>query len=194
MSYSDGYKNQCGSCAYFVETDSDVKYSSSHPDFIRGYCSKFGLGYFPEHSCGNYTSRSSSKPFCYITTIVCERLGYDDDCKVLNKLRFLRNNVMQKYSVFSQMLYEYDTIGPEIAKNLQNEDIEVINSLYENYLVPISQFVDGEDYFLAITSYSNMTNMLKDYYQLDSYERVPNDYDYTAGGHGKIKPKIFIKE
>lgn len=58
---------------------------------------------------------------CYITTVMCDILGYSDHCFVLNEMRNLRNNVMKKDEKYFDILSECDIIGPVIAKYIREE-------------------------------------------------------------------------
>lgn len=177
------YDNQCGSCVYFEFLGDDRK----------GYCSYYKCYYYPGDSCNHQTKDSSN---CYITTIICDVLGYSDDCGVLNTLRGFRNNVLQRDPKYLKLLLEYDIVGPEIAKNIKeectkNNDKELWIQFYNSYLSSAANYIENNQTDLAIERYTEMVNALKEYYGLASLDEMIENYDMTKGGHGKV---IYLKD
>jgi len=174
------YETQCGGCI-----DYDFQ-----GDNVKGYCSWYRSYYYPGDSCSHQRPREQSSG-CYITTIVCEKLGYSDDCGVLNSLRGFRDNVMQKNCKYCKTLFEYDVIGPKIAGMIQNDkdtDQELWISFYNFYLLQTAMLVNENKYEEAISRYTEMVNSLKDYYGIkEEILEVAYDYDMINGGHGKMK-------
>ena len=177
------YEEQCGNCVnYDYQGDNE-----------KGYCSYYMTYYYPGETCMHQEPRQkSSDSGCFITTIVCDLLGYKDDCDVLNTLRSFRDNVMQKNSEYKKMLFEYDFVGPEIAKNLkeefeESEDKELVNAMYNFYILPTVELLKEDKQSEAVDKYVKMTNALRDYYGIKSVGEVPCCYDYTNGGHGVKK-------
>lgn len=167
------YINQCGSCNYF-EFEGDNR---------KGYCSYYKAFYYPGDSCSHYTKGQS----CYITTMICDMLGYSDNCEILNTLRGFRNDVMQKDPKYKEILFEYDTVGPHIANSIREErDYELINGLLDAYILPVVDEVREKKYDKAVDKYVKMTKALEDYYGLRFIQGDMKDYDYTQGGHGKV--------
>lgn len=175
------YENQCGGCTYY----------DFQGDNYKGYCSWYKSYYYPGDSCTHQNSRETNSG-CYITTIICDVLGYADDCMVLDKLRFFRNNVMQKDSKYASILLEYDTIGPDIAYFIRKEyeessDREIWIQFYNFYLQPTANYIADGQFDNAVNRYKEMVTSLKDYFGLKDYNPIISNYDYTHGGHGKIK-------
>ena len=193
MSYKY-YDNQCGSCYYLRDMRNDSCMFDG-PDNEKGHCIELKNCYYPDDStCSYYKNKDSYVPgsTCFITTIVCNLLGYDDDCSILNTLRGFRNNFMQKDAKYKQALYEYDTVGPIIAKNLEKDykdepDKEMVIALYNFYIQPTARLVKENKYEEAVTRYMEMTKSLEDYYGINNIEIAPDDYDYTLGRHGVKK-------
>ncbi len=181
------YETQCGGC---IEYD-------YQGDNVKGYCSWYKCYYYPGDSCSHQKPREQSGG-CYITTIICNVLGYDDDHVILNTLRNFRNSVLQKDSKYLPLLMEYDSIGPIIANCIQHEyqetkETEMWVNFYNFYLSPITNLVMEDKKEEAISRYTEMVNTLKEYYGIiDLQETIPN-YDISQGGHGKIKNKIKEK-
>ena len=105
------YEGKCGKCVNYSFTGNNSK----------GYCSWYKTYYYPDDSCTHQKNRYEPQQGCYLTTIICNKLGYSDDCFVLNTLRSFRDNVMQKNIEYKDMLMEYDTLGPVIAQNIAND-------------------------------------------------------------------------
>ena len=168
------YTNQCGSCTSY----------SFEGDNSKGYCSYYGSYYYPGDTCSHYSSSN-----CYITTMVCEKLGFADDCTVLEVLRGFRDNVMQKDSKYKDMLFEYDTVGPQIAKCIGEDKVgkEISQGFYNTYIEPTARLVAANRYDEAVAKYKKMTEILRDYYGIEKGNTDSKDYDYTKGGHGKVK-------
>ena len=178
------YETQCGGCTYY----------DFQGDNCKGYCSWYKAYYYPGDSCSHQKPREASGS-CYITTIICNVLGFDDHCPVLDDLREFRDHVMQKSENYKDLLQEYDSIGPDIAYFIEKEyektqDKEMWIQFYNFYLVPTANFVKKKEYHQAVYRYQEMVMALKEYFGIrdDVRTMVPN-YDYTQGGHGKVKIK-----
>lgn len=175
------YENQCGSCRHY-EFAGDNK---------KGFCTWYGSYYYPDDNCSH---QSTSAPSCYITTMVCGILGFKDDCEPLNILRGFRNNYLQQDVVYQPLLMEYDVIGPMIAENIEKQYCETHDrtpweQCYNKYLVPTIDCIRQNNYEKAISQYTKMVNVLKDYFGLQDINVNEEDYDFTVGGHGYIKKK-----
>ncbi len=171
----------CFDCTWF-----DPGFSPSS----KGYCERYRQYYYGnESACSNFKDKNYNSPsLCYITTVVHEVLGKDDKCKTMQNLRFLRDEVMQKDEKFSEILKEYDTVGPVIAGYIDKEkDKDFCSTIYDIYLVKISNEIEDKNYLKAITDYEQMTTNLAIYYGVSMEEANEiRNYDYTKGGHGKV--------
>lgn len=184
------YEGKCGSCANFEEEKGDSLYSSSNSYYVKGYCTWYRDFYYPDESCStHYRSRTSSGSGCFITTIVCDVLGLPDDCEVMETLRKFRGDVLQKNEQYRDILFEYDSVGPRIAKEIRKEDIGFSTALYTIFLKPIASLIKKNKKEEAIQNYINMTRLLEHFYAISLDDEMPKDYDYQAGGHGKILSK-----
>lgn len=181
------YENQCGSCDNFEDRRNNSPYDTNNYNYEKGYCSWYRTYYYPDDSCiSHYRARSGSSSNCYITTMLCNRLGLADDCCELQTLRSFRDNVLQQNKDYQELLYEYDVIGPAIAANLQTEEISVIKKLFDTYIKPVISLLREGKNESAISKYVEMTCSLEDYYGLTEITEVPENYDYSQGGHGKL--------
>ncbi len=175
------YDNQCGGCVYY----------DFQGDNVKGYCSWYRTYYWPGETCDNQKPRNYSGG-CYITTIVCDILGKEDGCEVLENMRRLRGEYLQKSEKFKGILMEYDYVGPEIAGLINKEysethDKEVWQGIYDTYLVSASESVKKNDFEGATNKYVQMVNSLKDYLGIKQKDISIDNYDYTTGGHGYVK-------
>lgn len=175
------YETQCGGCTYY----------DFQGDNYKGYCSWYKSYYYPGDSCSHQNPRETTSG-CYITTIICDVLGFADNCMVLDKLRYFRNNVMQKDSKYNSILLEYDTVGPKIAYFIQeeykkNDDKEIWIQFYNFYLQPTANYIAEGNFDYAVGRYQEMVMALKDYFGFSDENIIVSNYDYTKGGHGKVK-------
>lgn len=182
------YDNQCGSCGYFKEVNEINKlYNKDNPSNIKGYCEWYKAYYYPDDSCGHHRDRDYVPGGCFITTVVCEKLGYDDHSEVLESLREFRRKVLQQDVSYAPILYQYDIIGPSISQKLRNDSLDISQNIYKCLLLPIVGLLKKDEYKKAVEKYMFMTNCLKDYYGIDEYPKINPSYDYKNGGHGYIK-------
>lgn len=177
------YIGRCGNCRHF-ETDSYIS------DYTKYYCGWYGAYFYPSDSCDHYSETTTST--CYITTIVCDILGYDDDCESLNILRDFRNNVLQKNIKYTPLLMEYDVIGPKISQYIKedysnNHDKTLCEAFYQKYIIPTVNLVKDKKDEAAIKKYCEMVTNLKDYFGITDTKIVVDDYDLSCGGHGYLK-------
>ena len=186
MSYKYN-SNQCGSC-YWLKDPHDDNVLFNGPDYIKGHCIELRRLYYPDESiCTYYRSRDYIGSSCYITTVVCGVLGFADNCEVMETLRTFRKDVLQKDKKYESVLYEYDTVGPEIASKLATEDRGVVVGIFSSFLKPITNLIKAGHQDEAVEKYELMTNSLKEYYAIECYNTITEDYDYTVGGHGVKK-------
>lgn len=168
----------CGECKYLNLED-----KNRYGDY---YCA-IKHKYYPisDTTCSSFDYRDSrtSSPismggYCYITTAVCQILGYDDNCDYLNTLRSLRDNYMKKEVDCFTMLEEYKLVGPEIVKNLikDNNKEEKAHELLTEYIIPAVINIKKGAYEKAILTYTIMTNSLINEYNIESHI---NETEYT---------------
>lgn len=227
------YEGSCGSCGMFSDAKTNNHYDTSNSDDVKGFCIYYRSFYYPtENACDHYLkpgSGSSSSSFsssssssdsdsdCYITTIVCNILGYPDDCDVLTTLRDFRNNVLQKNKKYSSLLFQYDTLGPMIASKIEDNNVDnrkrgyyppksimaeylqscdktFIRGIYDSFLLPIVGFIKNGFYDKAVSQYIKMTRFLQECYEIDYAEEMPGNYDFQRGGHGFVALNSSKKE
>lgn len=181
------YEGQCGSCLNFEDGSSNGLYDSTNANYVKGYCTWYGTYYYPDETCSShFQPRYSSPSSCYLTTIICNRLGLDDHCEELETLRDFRKSVLQKDETFKNLLYKYDVVGPIISQKLEKEDMMIVRGLYLSYIEPAVSFIKKGNQEEAIARYIEMTKLLESFYQIQIEETIPEDYDSSRGGHGRL--------
>lgn len=172
---------------YYCRKDNKVINSDTYYRYCRDY------GY---RDCPIYLEQSSGG--CFITTIVCEILGKNDDDEVLNNLRNFRDNVLQKNEKYYDLLKDYDIIGSMVADCIVNDKdkLNIALWLYNNMILPINGLVLEGNSEEAVNRYYDSTLAMVEYYGLSfCYENLKNnDYEYGCfnpkkAGHGLRKKK-----
>ena len=134
-----------------------VKKNISYDTYIE-YCTEY------KHSdCSNYTA-------CYIATLICSTMG--DRC-VLDDLKYLRYNLLEKDSKYKSLLNEYDILGPIIVDRLRKDKHkeQIIKNLFNLCIKEVSQLVRNQKYEEAINLYKNMVYLLKEGYNIHNVKQ-----------------------
>ena len=187
--------HKCSLAGRYGERITDSQYAS--------YCKYNGYKCDKLKNNKNKTNQNTHNPnnnntssSCFITTVVCNILGKKDNDKLLNNLRFFRDNVLQQdKEKYTEILQSYDTVGPIIANCIINDKnkSEMSNGLYNIVLKPISKLIEQNKYNEACEKYYLMTLSLINYYGLkNQYNNITdNNYGYEReidikkSGHGK---------
>ena len=135
------------------------------------YVDKITLNTYCDNSlkyrqCPIYTRGSSGG--CYLTTAMCDILGQEDNCPILETLRGFRDNYMKKHEEYLPLLEDYDVVGPVISDRLFNDENK--DKIAQAMLLFINEAIDSikdKEYTSAINTYENMTIYLMDYFDLD---------------------------
>lgn len=190
------YENHCVSCDEFRLSDKrEGKF----------YCHwKNEYHYAFDERCGRYfkmnrtdsilenaynysVEYSSNTSGCYLTTMICNILGYDDSCYYLNTLRKFRE--INKYNInYQQLFLIYDIYGPLIARNLQNDsnNKKVAFNMICTYINEACLKVINNEDEEAKKIYIEMTNYLANLYGISiSYNELPNEFNIDDLGHGR---------
>lgn len=161
-------------------------------------CYRFCKDYNRDHSVANcayqYSVEHSRNSSCYLTTMLCSILKMNDNNPFLSTMRNFRNNYLSKNEKYKPILVEYDIIGPEIAKNLNNDTLkyQIAANMFFKYIKPITKLIKSEKNEEAINQYINMTNTLKSFYNLSitDISKIQIDAaDLNNSGHGIYKVK-----
>lgn len=158
----------------------------------KAWCSERREYYNPnEHACSTYfqydESKGTAQGGCYLTTIICNLLGMEDKNGILQIMRNFRDEYLLSHPETYPMLIEYDVVGPKIVNALTNDPLQITiaKSLYANYIVPITQDILLKNYKVAIAKYSNMTQKLRNIYQIDSTITRKLDVNIKTLGKGR---------
>lgn len=163
-------------------------------DTYSKYCRAYSYS-----DCPIYKHQESSG--CFITTVVCDILGKEDNHELLNNFRNFRDNILQKDKKYEEILKNYDTVGPVVGDAIYKDEdrIKLSLVLYNNILKPINELIKQEKYDEACEQYYVMTLKLINYYGLkhDYNLHVDNNYGYGQdeidiknSGHGKVRKLI----
>jgi len=116
---------------------------------------------------------------CFITTTVCDILKYPDDTPTLTLLRNLRDNFMIGNDNYTELLLEYNVVGPMISSCLTKEKARVnfAKQLYNNYLLPSAKLTLYNRYEEAVNLYIAMVDELKERYSLTD---IKFEYNKTS--------------
>lgn len=148
----------CGNCAHFDKNQKEYwgdrcycsetcKYKDASEKACYNYVKKLEGGYQPSG--------------CFITTIICEILGYNDNCDILQTIRFIRDSYLKTTKEGRALLQEYDIIGPTISAELTKcPTIDAI-VLAHKYILPCYDLIKQKRYENAVQVYTNMVNELK---------------------------------
>ena len=193
----------CASCTYIGErADSYGKYwcSKKGQDMLAcepkcyNWCEAYGRStYARENMYEN--SRSHSSSGCYLTTVMCNILGYSDDNYYLQTLRTFRDTVMKQDVKYYPLLVTYDVIGPTIALNLSNDkDRKTIAlTMLGRYITKAVDAINENRHKEAINIYIAMTNVLAQRYNINTSIITinPENIDINTLGHGKVRKRTY---
>lgn len=184
-------------CKYWCEKWHEWKYANE-AECDLGYCRAYNRSNSVSDS---YYKRSvesqNSSTGCFITTIICNILGENDNFDTLNKLRHFRDNVLQKDKKYLGLLLTYDIVGPIISHKLMEDKNkkQIAENLYNLGIKKVEDFIDNNNYNNAINLYRNMTQLLIDGYNIkmpNIDEKDAENISINQLGHGKQYVKKSI--
>ena len=185
----------CGQCTR-LDWKNKEKYSSTDKYWCKsghGYKSpndkkcNYDFCYNPESS---HTPNSGYTPSgCYITTMVCNILGYQNDCALLTLLRKFRENVLKCDFKYYQLLIQYDMIGPEISRAIYQKDDKYAFALHmcDEFLFPCAEAIKEGMLDGAVEIYKNMIQKLSEELNITIPEaKRSENYELNTLGKGRI--------
>jgi hypothetical protein len=197
------YEDYCAACTYLKEEVNSYgeywckrkgEYHKACDPKCYNFCKAYDRSDSARANMYDYSKSRSSGGGCYITTAMCEILGYEDNNYYLQTLRSFRDNFLKKDRKYWGLLITYDIIGPAIAENLRKETMKIslAMALFDNYINKAVTAIEHEKYEEAITIYTNMTNNLANRYGLDSQTIIVNANsteieDFESLGHARKK-------
>ena len=100
----------CGNCKYWKQWG----FSKNGECVARGGAQRE----FDDHPCGSYevgryeepdeSSDSSDSGGCFITSMLCHVLGFEDHCDIMDTLRGFRDVKLKQAGCYTELLNEYD--------------------------------------------------------------------------------------
>lgn len=99
----------------------------------------------------------------YVTSAVCDILGYPEENYFLNTLSKIRDNYLLQHLDKMWILVKYDMIGRSLAKALYEakENKDICQFLVQKYFINICLLIDEDKYEEACTLYFEMVNYLQ---------------------------------
>lgn len=130
------------------------------------YCGETKVYCTASNSCCYYFKYREDGGGCYLTTIICNILGYADNGEILSTLRAFRDNVMSNDSSYNNILSEYDNLGPKLANCIEADQfkLQIAQQIKEEYIVPVCQMLVQKNYNKAVERYKEMVLDLKRHY------------------------------
>lgn len=118
----------------------------------------------PSNPAAPKTNSSKSKgSFCFISTVVCDYLGKDDNCAELQMLRNYRDSWLRNQPDGQKLIAEYYNQAPLLVSKLQlSQDYEThCQYLWDHYLNPCFKLIEDEDFDECKNLYMAMYQYLK---------------------------------
>jgi len=192
------YEDSCAACTYMGESsDYEGKYPCERKGERRHACDPKCYNFCEAYSRSNYARENMYENSrnhlggsgCYLTTIMCQLLGYPDNNHYLNTLRNFRDNVMKNNVNYIPLLLTYDMVGPTIAKELNKDSQgkEIAETFFNYYITKSVDAINEGKVQTAINIYVAMTNSLAIHYNINIpvIKIEPSQIDMTTLGHGK---------
>ena len=214
-------ESHCASCTYLGETaDYEGKYyceskgedhyacdpkcynwveAYSRSDSARKNMYNNSYNHNPSSSSSSSDS-SYDSPLCYLTTAMCNILGYEDNNQYLETLRKFRDETLKKDYKYLPLLLMYDVIGPQIAYELNKDPNRnsIAKMLFDDpkagYIQKAVIAIEEKKIEDAVNIYVAMTKSLAKRYNINtnilyvSPESInPNTIDINTLGHGKSR-------
>ena len=120
-------------------------------------------------SCRHLKNIKNTSNGCYLTTAMCNILGYGDDCETLNTLRRFRDNYMKKEEECLPLLEDYEVVGPMISHLIEKDENKewIANIMKNNFIDPAIEEIKEKHNKVALDIYVNMTYYLMDFYNIE---------------------------
>lgn len=178
---------------YYCSTKGEYRYACDARCY--NFCEAYRRSNYSRENMFTVSKEHSEGSGCYITTIMCKILNYEDNNKYLNTLRMFRNNYMKTNSKYIPLLIAYDNIGPIIANELEKDhnSKQIAKTLFERFIIPAVEDINNKSYSGAINKYISMTYSLAELYHINPTIRFEEDkiIDVNNLGHGRRKIKTI---
>lgn len=194
-------ESYCAACTYMGESaDYDGKYYCDRKGERRYACDAKCYDFCEAYSRSNYSrenmyenSRSHQSSGCYLTTAMCNILGYPDNNYYLETLRTFRDSVLQQDFKYIPLLLSYDIIGPQIAYELEKDEnkVEIATNLFNKFITASVSAIENNKTNDAVNIYVAMTQSLAERYNINTNIVMlnPNEVNIKELGHGRKRTK-----
>ena len=194
-------ESYCAACTYMGENaDYDGKYYCERKGERRyasdakcySFCEAYSRStYSRENMYEN--SRQHQSSGCYLTTAMCNILGYPDNNYYLETLRNFRDKVLQQDFKYIPLLLSYDVIGPQIAYELEKDEnkVEIATNLFNKFITASVTAIENNKINDAVNIYIAMTQSLAERYNINTNIVMlnPNEVNIKELGHGRKRTK-----
>lgn len=196
-------ENFCAACTYlgneancygkyYCDRNGEYRYANDNKCY--NFCEAYSRS---NSSRQNMFENSRSHSTCYLTTIMCKILGYEDNNYYLNTLRGFRDNVMKTNPNYIPLLLTYDIVGPMIAYEIANDknNKEIAEVFFERYITKAVAAIEEEKNNEAIIIYKAMTSSLAEKYNINMNIINVNNitYDKETLGHARVRKLNYNK-
>ena len=180
--------NYCGDCEKLDKND----YRSWENDYYCPETRKYKK--LNDRACDRFIPKREggyTPSGCPTTTILCTILGYSDDCDILRKFRFVRENYLKNTVDGINLLQEYDLIGPIISEQLRKSSLVDAILISKSYILPCYDAIVKKDYDKAIEFYKSMISYLKQRFMWNIENTTNNSFitPYDELGKARIKKR-----
>lgn len=193
----------CASCTYMgTHQYSGGKYWCERKGEARFACDAkcydwieaYGRSNYARENMYQYSLQNSTGSSCYLTTVMCNILGYEDNNYYLQTLRTFRDTVLKQNVKYYPLLVTYDVIGPIIALNLshdQNKE-QIAKTMFTHYISKAVTAIEENKTSEATNIYVAMTNVLAEKYNINTKIITinPENIDLSTLGHGRTRKRV----
>lgn len=134
------------------------QWMENHPD------SSFELATYEDLANG-----FKKRPFCFITTAVCEFQGQADDCAMLEDFRAFRDGYLKSCPDGEELVREYYDCAPGVVSRIDfcEDRKAVYDRLYRDYLAPCHDALARGELSACKEQYVRMMQDLKKEYRMN---------------------------
>lgn len=154
---------RCKNCdSYEGEYNEDHGYCNYYRKKVKAY-DEWGCYSGNDDGNNNDNDDDNSDTGCYLTTLMCELLGYEDDCFELTYLRDFRQNYMQNNIEGQKLLSQYKDISHPIVKKLHMrlDKKEIALKMKNNYIISAIERIENGNPEGGIAIYKDMVAYLQ---------------------------------
>ena len=185
------YESYCAACTYMNEELYYGKYfCTSKGEWRKASdpkCYNFCEAY--SRSSGGRENMYYNSSRYFITTAIMKILNALDNNYQLKVIGDFTENVLRKDMNYFPLLVAYEIVGPEIAKNLNedNDKIRVATNMFFKYIKPTVTAIENGETEKAVEIYKVMTLELAKKYNVNMNIVLPNPIDMKLSNVGRSR-------